>query len=100
FARTPGQGPTPYPVACQPQAWASGAAFLLLQASLGLSIDGERREVHIDRPMLPVGIQSLQLREIQIGDARIDLTFYRIGDEVIATPAKHLESGVRVIAHL
>ncbi len=100
FARTPGQGPTPYPVACQPQAWASGAAFLLLQASLGLSIDGERREVHIDRPMLPVGIQSLQLREIQIGDARIDLTFYRIGDEVIATPAKHLESGVRVMAHL
>ena len=30
FQRSPGKCPTLYPVACSPQAWASGAAFLVL----------------------------------------------------------------------
>src|ERR1700730_1739366 len=53
FPRIPGQGPAPYPVACLPQAWSAGTVFLLLQASLGIRIDGRRYEVHIRRPMLP-----------------------------------------------
>src|SRR5262249_49371194 len=36
FARRNGSGPTLYPVACAPQAWAAGAVYLLLQACLGL----------------------------------------------------------------
>ena len=36
FERSPGKAPTQYPVACSPQAWASGAAFMLLQSCLGL----------------------------------------------------------------
>ena len=32
FPRRPGESPTLYPVACAPQAWASGAVFLLLEA--------------------------------------------------------------------
>ena len=35
FPRRPGEGPTLYPVACAPQAWAAGAVFMLLQAALG-----------------------------------------------------------------
>ncbi|MGE0425021.1 MAG: glycogen debranching N-terminal domain-containing protein [Reyranellaceae bacterium] len=31
-ARVAGQGPTPYPGACSPQAWAAGAPLMLLQA--------------------------------------------------------------------
>jgi len=34
----PGKGPTLYPVACAPQAWAAGAVFLVLQSCLGLSV--------------------------------------------------------------
>src|SRR5207244_769185 len=37
FARTPGEGPTHYSLACAPQAWAAGGIFMLLQACLGLS---------------------------------------------------------------
>ena len=36
FARRPGEPPIAYPVACLPQAWASGSVFMLLQACLGL----------------------------------------------------------------
>src|SRR5262249_51925796 len=31
FRRRPGEGPTLYPVACSPQAWAAGAVMLLVQ---------------------------------------------------------------------
>src|ERR1700693_791286 len=41
FSRSPGRGPTLYPVACAPQAWAAGAVFLLLQSCLGLSVHGD-----------------------------------------------------------
>ena len=50
FPRVAGQGPAPYPVACLPQAWSSGSVFLLLQACLGIQVDGERQEVHVTRP--------------------------------------------------
>ena len=45
-------GPTLYPVACAPQAWAAGAPYLLLQASLGLSIKALERQVCFTNPIL------------------------------------------------
>jgi glycogen debranching enzyme len=100
FPRIIGQGPVPYPVACLPQAWSSGSVFMLLHASLGIRIDGWRKEVHIERPLLPIGIESLSVRDLPVGDVCIDLEFHRIGEEVVAVPAKHVDSGVRVLAHL
>ncbi|MGH9640592.1 MAG: amylo-alpha-1,6-glucosidase, partial [Bryobacteraceae bacterium] len=41
FPRRPGKGPTLYPVACSPQAWAAGAVFLALQSCLGLSVSAK-----------------------------------------------------------
>jgi glycogen debranching enzyme len=100
FPRIQGQGPAPYPVACQPQAWASGAIFLLLQSCLGISIDGARKEVHVARPALPEGVESLCVQNLPVGDASIDLSFHRMGAEVVVAPARHLEHDVRVLAHL
>jgi glycogen debranching enzyme len=100
FARIPGQGPAPYPVACLPQAWSSACIFMLLQATLGVHIDGWRREVHIENPALPIGIESLKVRDLPVGDASIDLEFHCIGAEVAAVPTRHVEAGVRVLAHL
>lgn len=100
FPRITGQGPAPYPVACLPQAWSSGAVFMLLQSCLGVRIDGRRKEVHIERPLLPSGTESLSIRDLRVGDACIDLEFHRIGEEVVAVPVKHVEGGVRVLAHL
>jgi glycogen debranching enzyme len=100
FARGAGQGPTPYPVACLPQAWASGAVFMLLQACLGLTVDGRRRQIHIERPLLPNGIESLRIRDLAVGDASIGLEFQRIGHEVVVIPAGHGPGAVQVLAHL
>jgi glycogen debranching enzyme len=100
FARIPGQGPTPYPVACLPQAWSAASVFMLLQATLGVRIDGQRKEVHVERPLLPIGTESLRIRDLPVADTRIDLEFHRIGQEVVAVPNRHVAAGVRVLGHL
>jgi len=100
FPRTPGQGPTPYPVACVPQAWACGSVFMLLQACLGLQVDGPRKEVRIEQPLLPIGIEAIHLTDVAVGEARIDLKFERVQQQVIVAPARDMRSGVQVYVHL
>lgn len=100
FARAAGQAPVPYPVACLPQAWASGSAFLLLQSSLGIDIDGHAKTVHITRPVLPQGIEAVTVSSLAVGDVDIDIEFRKLGEEVVAVPARHVQGGVRVLAHL
>ncbi len=73
FERRPDEGPTIYPVACAPQAWASGAVFQLLQAALGLSLDGRRREVSFAHPFLPESIPELRITGLRLGDSTLDL---------------------------
>lgn len=86
FDREAGEPPIAYPVACIPQAWAAGSVFLMLQASLGLSIDAFDRTVRIAAPTLPVGIDRLSVTGLQVGDARIDLAFRRLGNQVVVIP--------------
>lgn len=82
FRRSPGEGPTRYPVACSPQAWAAGAPFLLLQATLGLRIDALQRQIRFDRPVLPPFLDELTVRNLAVRDAEIDLRLERHGDGV------------------
>lgn len=82
FRRQPGGGPTAYPVACAPQAWASAAPFALLQASLGLSFDATKREVRFQQPRLPRFLDELVIRRLSLGDARADIHLRRYGDDV------------------
>ncbi|MGQ9425866.1 glycogen debranching N-terminal domain-containing protein [Gilvimarinus sp. F26214L] len=100
FAREPGEPPVAYPVACLPQAWASGALFMTLQAALGIHIDGWRKEVHIVRPELPTGLNHLAVRRIPVGDARVDLTFQRVRDRVAVFSQPENRKGVRVLTHI
>ena len=98
FSRTAGLGPTPYPVACQPQAWASGALFMLLQAALGLRIDSRHKRVHLTRADLPIGIESLTISDLQIGDERLELHFRRAGGRIVAMPRTSAGSAIEVLA--
>jgi len=82
FQRAAGEPPVAYPVACLPQAWAAGSVFMLLQAGLGLSIDGEGAEVEIRDPSLPSGIDRLSVGGLQVGDGTIDLTFERLDGRI------------------
>ncbi|MEL1263013.1 amylo-alpha-1,6-glucosidase [Pseudoxanthomonas putridarboris] len=84
FARTQGAPPVAYPVACLPQAWAAGSAFMLLQACLGVEIDGANRTIHVHRPELPPGIQDVVVHDLAVGDQRVDLVFRSSGTRVAA----------------
>jgi glycogen debranching enzyme len=78
----PGEGPTLYPVACSPQAWAAAAPFLLMQACLGLTLQGSQKRVVFERPCLPEGIPHLSIHGLRVGDASVDLMFERQADTV------------------
>jgi glycogen debranching enzyme len=82
FQRRRGRGPTLYPVACSPQAWASGAPFLLLQASLGLEFDPGRCEIRLRNPRLPSFLDRVVLRNVRLGKASVDLGVSRHDDNV------------------
>lgn len=77
FKRRPGEGPTLYPVACAPQAWAAGAVYLLLQACLGLEIDATTRQITFRRAALPEFLQRVWVKNLVVADASVDLLLER-----------------------
>jgi len=77
--------PAPYPVACNPQAWASASESLLVQSMLGLKIDGHKKQVTIENPRLPAWLTELTLHGLQIGDGSISLRFQRHDEGVDIT---------------
>jgi glycogen debranching enzyme len=82
FQRGRGRGPTLYPVACSPQAWAAGTPFLLLQASLGLEFDLDRNEILLRSPQLPPFVDRVTLKNLRLGDFSIDIGIRRDGPTV------------------
>lgn len=82
FDRLPGQGPTLYPVACSPQAWASGTVFQMLQACLGISFSAKKPQIHFKFPQLPEYIERLQITNLRFPDGVIDLTFHTHPNDV------------------
>ena len=82
FVRRRGHGPTAYPVACSPQAWASTAPLSLLRTCLGLGFDPTTRSVVFDRPVLPDFLDEVVLRRLSLGDAEVDVALTRLGSEV------------------
>jgi glycogen debranching enzyme len=82
FRREKGRGPTLYPVACAPQAWASATPFTLLEAALGLEFDARRGEIRLRNPRLPAFLNEVILRELRLGPSSVDLRVRRHGDDV------------------
>jgi Glycogen debranching enzyme len=78
FERQRGRGPTPYPVACSPQAWAAGSAFMLLDACLGLEVDAINGHARFDRPMLPRNVEDVYLRNLRLGPHVADIRLRRV----------------------
>jgi glycogen debranching enzyme len=82
FDRVSSEGPTLYPVACAPQAWAAGSVFLLLQACLGIVIDAPARRVLLERPQLPANMSRVTIRDLRVGDASVDIVCRRHADDI------------------
>jgi glycogen debranching enzyme len=82
FRRREGKAPTRYPVACSPQAWSAGAAFMMLQACLGLTIDANVGQITFRYPQLPPCIERISIRSLTVGAGSVDLTLYRYSGAV------------------
>jgi glycogen debranching enzyme len=73
--------PAQYPVSCSPQAWASGAVFLMVQTLLGLRADACRGRLSL-RPRLPDWLNSISVRRLRVANRRVDFEILREDDRV------------------
>jgi glycogen debranching enzyme len=85
FEREKDAPPIAYPVACMPQAWAAGSAFMMISACLGLTIDALHRRVRLVRPRLPAGVERLRVEGLEISGASIDIEVQRLGELTAVT---------------
>jgi glycogen debranching enzyme len=87
FPRRPGEGPTLYPVACSPQAWAAAAVPALLQACLGIDLDVDKREISLHSPRLPSFVDWIRIERLNLGGASVDMIVNRyetnVGIEIL-----------------
>ncbi len=97
FRRRRGEGPTLYPVACNPQAWSSASVFYLLQACLGLRIQADQTRLYLENPNLPESLDRLQINNLKIGSGAVDVSVIRHENDV-AVNVKHRIGEVEVIA--
>lgn len=73
FPRRRARAPVLYPVACSPQAWSSGATYQMLQALLGIEIDGHSRHVHVASGPFPPWLGHVTLRGLEVGEGECSL---------------------------
>jgi glycogen debranching enzyme len=98
FPRRRGQGPILYPLACSPQAWSAASVFLLLQATLGLSVQGARSQVLFSYPTLPEFLPTVEIRNLRVGSGTVDLIVERHdGDVAIRVLRREGDVGIVVV---
>ncbi|MEZ2409181.1 glycogen debranching N-terminal domain-containing protein [Bosea sp. RCC_152_1] len=97
FLRKSRRGPTAYPVACSPQAWAAAAPFAMLSACLGLELPAAANEVKLVDPVLPSFLDDVIIHELTLGDSQFDLRVHRHQSDITLNVLKRWdESNARV----
>jgi glycogen debranching enzyme len=96
FPRHAGEGPVAYPSACTPQAWASGAVFLLLQASLSIDIDARKGVIAVRDPRLPEWLRRVTVKNLPIGAGRTTL-YFRCEKQGVEVGLSDVEGDIRLM---
>lgn len=68
--------PAFYPNSCYPQAWSAAATFAMIQAMLGIYPYAPLNMLLVD-PHLPDWLPEFTLSNLRVGQATIDIRFYR-----------------------
>lgn len=89
FTRRRHRGPTAYPVACSPQAWAAATPFMLLGANLGLQLDWAGNAVRFNDPILPDFLDEIVIRGLRLDTSRFVLRLHRYGRDVALNVLEH-----------
>ncbi|NEI72498.1 amylo-alpha-1,6-glucosidase [Rhizobium lusitanum] len=77
------QGPTFYPVACSPQAWAAAAPLFLLQSCLGIDFDPNARAINFYEPRLPSFVDEIAVRNLRMSGSSCDVALRCSGRQVV-----------------
>src|SRR5690606_14966025 len=96
FPRQRRQGPTFYPVACMPQAWAAAAPLFMLQSCLGLSFDPARLHFRFEEPALPGFLDEVALYNLRLEGGSVDVALRRSGAQVVVD-VMNRRGAVRVV---
>ncbi|MBH8562320.1 amylo-alpha-1,6-glucosidase [Nostoc sp. CENA67] len=88
YERNGDHAPVQYPVACTPQAWATGTIFQLVQMVVNLVPDAQNNCLRIIDPALPESINHLSIHNLQVGTTILDLEFERSGSTTACRVAK------------
>jgi glycogen debranching enzyme len=88
YERKNDNAPVTYPVACSPQAWATGSIIQLLQMMVNLVPDARNNCLRIIDPALPESINQLSLHNLRVGSTLLSLEFERIGNTTSCRVAK------------
>ena len=97
FRRRAGRAPVLYPVACSPQAWASGSMPHMLQSMMGLEVDGASRTVTLKAPYLPVRAGEVTIRNMPVGLGTADFVLRRKSSGGVALEVKECRDGAKVV---
>jgi glycogen debranching enzyme len=97
FGRRKGKGPTLYPVACSPQAWAAGSVFMVLQACLGLEINAKEGRIYLHHSALPENLEEVRIHNLRVGSGTVDLSFERYS-ETVGVNIERRRGAVEIVA--
>lgn len=96
FPREANRGPIKYPVACFPQAWATGSIFQLLQMMLNPIPDAGNNCLIFQHPALPKFIDRLSVQNLKVGSSLLDVELEKVGDATICRVVKQ-QGNLRVL---
>lgn len=88
YDRTDDNEPVQYPVACTPQAWATGSVFQLVHMIVNLVPDAPGNYLRVIDPALPESINYLALKNLRVGPTLLDLEFERSGSSTSCRVSK------------
>lgn len=74
FEKTGSRGPTRYPVACVPQAWAAGAVFHMLAGCFNIIPDALNNRLRIVNPSVPAWLGTIEVTGLRLGKSTFDIT--------------------------
>jgi glycogen debranching enzyme len=83
-------------VACAPQAWSAASALLLLQASLGVVVRAAEAQVYFHYPVLPLTLRQVELRNLRVGEASVDLLLQLHGPDDVGINVLRREGEVEI----
>ncbi len=96
YSRSDYHRPVLYPVACRPQAWAAASYPNMFATLLGLRARGFERRLDVVAPMLPAGVHEANVKGLKVGDATVDLHFFRARDGRVKCEKRRVEGDLEV----